>query len=536
MLVGGSNYSSVTVKSKWAEQLGYKTSWFDYLSSKDLYQSKRKTPRFNEIYVTKLTRKYKLHAETTNDIAPVSIDKPSQVNAATEQLWKESEKRALKRKWDCQATSSIDINKSLPVTTPRIDTPAQSNAAIEFPPKENENQLFVWKLNVQATHSSNINKDVPVDHSAGRGSFDAKSTDDSSDDVDDALTYEGLFASGSNTNDSLQQYEYEYVMGADDSFEVLNTADCETTTITISFCISNESLVASTTHDGEHYSIGHLDLNDEERLVLDQAIKSTVFDERNPSITVDRNDVVIENGSLSIQRIECRPNTNDSTNNNFSKLLNTKRIQFSDSNPLLAKYEDNIYFIGDELRTEYMELLQHTEKPIGTAIQMNVNRITIDRHKRILDIFDAQSYHDEGIFVYSTSAAYNNNLLEILNEFSEGNKYRRWMISSDPFDIAEVKPNLMHSSQSDSCTEIYAVLGWDRFAARLNNSAKIQRYAESVDSDGEYTDSEESDDSEAPRTSNKKSSRKEKKKSKKQRRKDRVSKKKKSKNSDDEDK
>lgn len=345
-------------------------------------------------------------------------------------------------------------------------------------PSLNESGNYSTSDDTEVIVDSDVDENGQTDNRAV--SIDLLSIKTDSDDSDFILTYEELFG---NDSKMPQNYEYEYATAA----EVADPPVCETNDLTISFFVWNHSLVAYTEHNVVQYDIGHLDLNDEERLVLDEAIKTTVVDSRYPSITVDRNDVVIENSLLSIKRIPTdvrviedssnnlisKFNTKeipsfDSSKNLISRLFNTKRIQFSDSDPLLAKYEDTVYFVGAELYKEYMELLKSTEKPIGTAIQMNVDRIKINRQNQMLDIYSAQSYHCGGVFVFSASSE-DKEMLEILHDFSVYSKHRRWMITPIPIHIVEVKAQLMYSSQSHTRTEIYAVLDSVIFPTTMND-------------------------------------------------------------------
>lgn len=287
-----------------------------------------------------------------------------------------------------------------------------------------------------------------IDGTSLFGSFSSSESDD--DDEDVPLTFAELFS------DAMKPTQYE--MANDDSYALLNRDDDNQTEMAISFCVSNQSLVAL--YEGTQYNVGYLDLNQDQRPMLENAVRTPIHSAMLPSIILDRTSVIIDDVTkvLCVKRIADRPNVASYTNENTWLLANNMQcIQFSKSMPLLAKYNGSIYFVGAQHHNEYLLLLNRAVQPLGTAIRISGERVVVDRQKQLLDVCTSVTYQDEKIFIGAAPAECNNNLRMEFDKTAQSDGIRRYMVSSEPFIVQEVDVNLIYASPSDNCTEIYAV-------------------------------------------------------------------------------
>lgn len=200
-------------------------------------------------------------------------------------------------------------------------------------------------------------------------------------------------------------------------------------------------------YNGMKYRIDHLDLTAVELSYL------KIITETPIELEFDRKNIFIRQNRLCIKRIEEAYQEKALTSNNASlwfSLLNLVLIQFSTTEPILAKYQDQIYFVGDKLYEEYNVLLTRAKKNTGTAIRISRDRININLQSRVLDVFATIPLEEQGeVCVISGQNEPNTNSLA-------HSEFRRYIIKSDPYEVFEVELTLLHSSIHDGCTEIYA--------------------------------------------------------------------------------
>lgn len=205
-------------------------------------------------------------------------------------------------------------------------------------------------------------------------------------------------------------------------------------------------------YNDTEYRIGFLDLTDIEHSHLKLIPQTSV------TINARSSSIFIHDNRFNIKRINERqmlPNEKSRNSVEMYEKFNLDRIQFA-SNAPLAKYQNDIYFVGQKLYTEYNNLLERTNKPAGTPIRINNDRLVIDVATQTLEL-------RQGIFsknrteVCVIKGTFDSHKLQ--NEYCM-NRCRRFVIcnNSDGFEIFEVKPELLHSSIFDDYDEIYAEL------------------------------------------------------------------------------
>lgn len=141
------------------------------------------------------------------------------------------------------------------------------------------------------------------------------------------------------------------------------------------------SLEAS--YRGKCYRVYHLDLDEDEFDTL-LPVHTT-----NVSLEISNRDIHTDGDELSIKRISI-----DSTatsiqcayNEALSQQTQTDRILFSESEPLLAKYDDSIYIVGKQLKEEYKKLLQRSKCPMGTPIRIKKDRLEISYYEHTINV------------------------------------------------------------------------------------------------------------------------------------------------------
>lgn len=245
--------------------------------------------------------------------------------------------------------------------------------------------------------------------------------------------------------------------GATPSYEAAETApwldDSDTeisSDATVKFYINDSVAVAEI--EGTRHPIGFLDLTNEEHSCLGAISETTV------EMSVNEKYILIENQKFNIKRIQESENTVGTHQKQMESLfeeLNLHRIQFSSSEPFLAKYQNNIYFVGKRLCTEYLLLLKRTKKQPGTSIRINKKRLTIDRLNQMLDVKQAIDFKkpNEICIIADTNES---STTASSDDIRPKNGYRRWIMSHSSWTFLEIEANLIHSSIYDCCTEIYA--------------------------------------------------------------------------------
>ncbi|XP_055301141.1 putative helicase mov-10-B.1 isoform X2 [Sitodiplosis mosellana] len=270
-----------------------------------------------------------------------------------------------------------------------------------------------------------------------------------SDDSDDDSFYANLFA------DSKPQLTY--VSAPTDTFPWDDDSESELDiSHTVTFFIDDDQKPMCEYNDTE-YEIGHLDLTTEEVSYLKRISEASIDLEFNPS------NIVVRHNRLCVQRIveQQKPSSSNNASNLWFAVLNLVRIQFSVNEPFLAKYENEIWFVGRKLHEEYMQLLIRTNKNTGTAIRLCKSRIDVNKQSRTLDVVESVQFDEQSeVCVISGQKATPNK-----NSCSQ---FRRYVINSNPCQVLEVDLALLHSSEHDDCMEIYAEKDFPSIGLRSN--------------------------------------------------------------------
>lgn len=222
----------------------------------------------------------------------------------------------------------------------------------------------------------------------------------------------------------------------------------------VKFYIDNSMAVAEI--DGTRHQIGFLDLTDEEHSCLSAITETTV------EMSVNEKCILLQNQKFNIKRIQEYENTIGSYQKEMESMfeeLNLHRVQFSSSEPFLAKYQNDIYFVGKRLCVEYLLLLNRTNQQPGTSIRISKKRLTVDRSRQVLDIKQAVDFKkpNEICIIVDTNESSTTTSSDNVRPI---NVYRRFVMSPSTWTLLEVEASLIHSSIYDVCTEIYAELNF----------------------------------------------------------------------------
>lgn len=264
----------------------------------------------------------------------------------------------------------------------------------------------------------------------------------------------------SDLDENDDEFFNELFTGVKPTFESTETApwldDDSDTEITNGIMVKfyfNE-LMAVAEFAGTTHPIGFLDLTDEEYSCLGTISETSV------EMSVNEKCILMHNEKFNIKRIHERVKTADENQNHIESMfeqLNLERIQFSRKEPFLAKYQNDIYFVGKRLCTEYLLLLNRTKKQPGTAIRINKKRLTIDRMNQILDVKLAIDFKKPNeICVIADTNESSATVDDDHHTGSSGHNYRRFIMSNHSWTLLEVEANLIHSTAYDNRTEIYA--------------------------------------------------------------------------------
>lgn len=256
-------------------------------------------------------------------------------------------------------------------------------------------------------------------------------------DSDDDSFYSNLFGDSKQT----------YVSAPTDTFPCNDDSDSEADGLhTVTFYIDDDQQPMAEFND-RTYRIGQLDLTPDEYFYLKMISEAPI------QLDFNLSNVVMHHNRLCIQRIEDQQKTLISSDEShlWFEFLNLARIQFSVNEPFLAKYQNEIYFVGRKLCEEYMQLLLHTKKNPGTAIRLNKNRIVVDTLTRTLDVIESISIDRQSKVCIISGP---NTMPKTSSR--DASQYRRYIVNSNPCEILEVDQALLHSSEHDHCMEIYA--------------------------------------------------------------------------------
>lgn len=239
--------------------------------------------------------------------------------------------------------------------------------------------------------------------------------------------------------------------------------DSEPTEKDVKFFIDKSRSTAIAEYDGTEYRIGFLDLTAEEKRCMEMISQSEIY------LIVKSNHIMIRDNRFNIKRIterEVPPNTEQPFDSMYEK-LNLGRVQFG-TEPFFAKYQNEIYLVGEQLYHEYSELLKRTKKCSGTAIRIGNDRLVIDYPMQTLDINESIPFQNQNeICVISGSF----DMYKFHDEYPL-TSYQRFMICSNPWSLLEIEPELLHSSIYDDCAEIYAETDFP-----FSDSTKVEKIA-----------------------------------------------------------
>lgn len=364
-----------------------------------------------------------------------------------------------------------------------VENPEKSNQVDEFISNDQPNCVQSNDNGIETKHSvfeesdddsfyQNLFADAkPKYVSASTDTYQSDDVEDSvSDESDDESFYKNLFVDS----------KPEYVTAPTDTFPCEDDSGSEVVlSHTVKFFIDDgQWQQPMAEYNGMKYQIGQLDLTTEELNYLKSISETSIQLDFNPS------DIIVYQNRLHIKRIEEQQKTFDSkhANNLWFSVLNLVRIQFSRNEPL-AKYENKIYFVGSKLHEEYMYLLLRANQIPGTAIRLCKDRINVNEQSQTLDVFDSIAFDKQSKIC----------IISAQNESNTSNhlaysQYKRYVLNSDPYEILEVEPLLLHSSECDDCTEIYAEVDFP-----FNQLEKALKMADK-DSVGNEDEEESEDD------------------------------------------
>lgn len=320
---------------------------------------------------------------------------------------------------------------------------------------ENENELEAYEAIDHKNISNEESKDSGVANTATDKS-DNNNDSDTDSDVDDF-------------NDLLNEHfastaTHPIIVSAQtDSFPCFD--DSEPIDKEVKFFIDKCRAAACADYDGTEYRIGFLDLTADERARMEMIAQTHIY------LTCKSNNIMIRDNKFHIKRIterEIAPSSGQY--DSMYEQLKLGRVQFSSTEPFFAKYQDEIYFVGEVLYHEYSELLKQTRKCSGTAIRIGHDRLVIDIAKQTLDIKHPISFRSQQeICVIKGSF----DKYKFQDEYPLTG-YQRFMICNKPWTVLEVEPELLHSSIYDDCTEIYADVNFP-IDDKDDNSTKIEK-------------------------------------------------------------
>lgn len=254
----------------------------------------------------------------------------------------------------------------------------------------------------------------------------------------------------------------------------LDDSDSELSTGTaVKFYIDKSMAVAEIS--GTKHRIGFLDLNDEEYSCLGAISETSV------ELSVNEKYILMKNKKFNIKRIHECENPIDAHQKQMESLyeeLGLQRIKFSSSEPFLAKYQNDIYFVGKKLCTEYLVLLNRSKQPPGTPIRINKKRLNIDKTSQMLDVKQSIDFKkpNEIVIISDTIEPF----ATASSDDRSVNDYRRFVMTQNTWTLLEVEANLIHSSVYDVCTEIYAEIDYPISKAKAKATDDIQPQTEKL--------------------------------------------------------
>lgn len=163
------------------------------------------------------------------------------------------------------------------------------------------------------------------------------------------------------------------------------------------------------------------------------------------TLFVQRRHILIDDNILSIKRLDVLPTPQDDPVSE-----QTERIFFTKFEPLLAKCNNNFFFVHENLKNEYVMLLKNTKMPMGTTIRVKKHRIIADRAVNVLNTLeaDAQLSDKHTLFVLTPDAT-NDEVTRV-----DGNEqWKRYIVNHDN-ELVIVDHSLLHH---DNGKEIFAV-------------------------------------------------------------------------------
>lgn len=174
----------------------------------------------------------------------------------------------------------------------------------------------------------------------GRNDDDSEKSDDHEDaeESDDDAFFNQLFVGS--------EPKMQYVSAPIDSFPCNDDSDDETDSsiAMVKFFISTNSSLIVAEYESKEYSIGFLDLTIEEYSYLKMVKEISV------ELPISLHNISIDQKMLNIRRInEHRVSANSKQTTDLWDILKLVRVNFSTTEPFLAKYENELYFVGKRL-------------------------------------------------------------------------------------------------------------------------------------------------------------------------------------------
>lgn len=242
--------------------------------------------------------------------------------------------------------SSISITKTFDnangLETKNVEKAAQEEKFNAFDSKD-VNCGYIAEIPSKNVNDSIVETTSPLnneEYENGRNDDDSEESDDDEDaeESDDDAFFNQLFVGS--------EPKMQYVSAPIDSFPCNDDSDdgTDSSIAMVKFFISKNSSLIVAEYESKEYSIGSLDLTIEEYSYLKMVKEISV------ELPISLHNISIDQNMLNIRRInEHRVSANSKQTTDLWDILKLVRVHFSTTEPFLAKYENELYFVGERL-------------------------------------------------------------------------------------------------------------------------------------------------------------------------------------------
>lgn len=292
------------------------------------------------------------------------------------------------------------------------------------------------------------------------------------------MQFNECFAIGTNAIESDDQWRRNHSISTIDSDD--DNDDDSEEIVTFS---ALRTLQAA--YRGAAYSVHYVDLNEEECGYF----KLRDINCTDIVLSVKRSHILIDENTLSIKRMNVPATQQDDP---VSEITNTERIYFSKFEPLVAKCEQNFFFVHENLKFEYEMLLKNTKQPMGTTIRVKKNRIIADRATNVLNALepDVQLCAEHTLYVLKPDAndVDDENMMQMKKHRDDHEVWQRYIFNQDN-ELVVVESSLLYGGY---CQEIFAVYNIVKERTIEEREAAHEEITDVRGTDDEDTSSESS--------------------------------------------